>query len=79
MPIDMQALRDAARKTREDNPKPKTIHLFRGSPAVRRWSKHQETTTEWSLCGIHWSKNQERSASEDSSVVNCEFCLQLIA
>jgi len=27
------------------------VHLFRGSPAVRSWSKYQETDRRWYLCG----------------------------
>lgn len=55
------------------------VHLFRGSPASRSWSKHQETTRSWSLCGMHWGPNAERSATEDEKLVTCEFCLQLLS
>lgn len=55
------------------------IHLFRGSPPVRSWSKHQETIRGWSLCGIHWDPKAERAATEEREAVTCEFCLQLLA
>ena len=28
------------------------VHLFRGAPSVRSWSKYQKTAEEWTLCGI---------------------------
>ncbi len=56
-----------------------TIHLYRGSPATRSWSKHQQTDTAWSLCGIYWKKNAERRGTEDASETNCQFCKQLLS
>ena len=28
------------------------VHLFRGAPCVRSWSKYQSTIENWTLCGI---------------------------
>jgi len=48
-------------------------HLFRGSPAVRGWSKYQATEPAWTLCG---SKTQ-LNVSEDLATVTCPYCLEL--
>lgn len=29
-----------------------TVHLYRGAPAVRLWSKYQATDQGWTLCGV---------------------------
>ena len=70
----MAQMRETAQKNREAN-----IHLYRGAPAVRCWSKHQNTVESWSLCGIQWSKDSVKRATEDAEKVTCEFCLQLLA
>jgi hypothetical protein len=31
----------------------KAVHLFRGPPGVRSWSKYQATVEGWTLCGIN--------------------------
>jgi hypothetical protein len=50
-----------------------SVHLFRGSPAVRGWSKYSKTDANWSLCGIRGVEN----ASDDIGPVTCRFCLKL--
>ena len=50
------------------------IHLFRGAPAVRSWSKHQTTVAGWTLCGVQ----QPTHATERADRVTCQFCLHLI-
>ena len=59
------------------NKKPKTMHLFRGAPSVRSWSRYQETVQGWTLCGIQ-RKGGERDASctEDPEQVSCPYCHQ---
>lgn len=58
------------------------IHLFRGAPCVRGWSKYQETVQEWTLCGIPRMPNarvrKPAIASEDPQTVNCSSCLELM-
>ena len=59
------------------------IHLFRGAPAVRSWSKYQETVEEWTLCGINRRSRGKglttgRHATEDASRVSCPYCLHLM-
>jgi len=64
--------------------KPKLVHLFRGAPAVRYWSKHQETIEAWTLCGISRAKGglkvrrDAAQATEDASLVTCPYCHQLM-
>jgi len=50
------------------------IHLLRGAPAVRSWSKHEKTVAGWSLCGIQ----QPVHGTERSGSVTCKFCLHLM-
>lgn len=62
------------------NPK---VHLFRGAPSVRSWSKYRETVKGWTLCGIKRGigrKGHEsgRHCVEDASQVSCPFCLVLM-
>lgn len=63
--------------------KTQIVHLFRGAPAVRHWSKHQETIKDWTLCGIHHPGRRHSvanapSATEDASLVSCRYCLLLM-
>lgn len=55
------------------------VHLFRGAPCVRSWSKHQATVEGWTLCGIP-RKNPARpvQATEEVSGVSCPYCLDLM-
>lgn len=55
------------------------IHLFRGAPCVRSWSRHQQTVERWTLCGIEReSQRSPLNATEDPSLVSCRFCHQLM-
>jgi hypothetical protein len=61
----------------------RSLHLFRGAPAVRGWSKYQETVYRWTLCGINRKTDQPSvgnaaGATEDRFLVTCRFCLQLM-
>jgi hypothetical protein len=60
-----------------------TVHLYRGAPAVRSWSKYQQAVERWTLCGIDRSSNAKAgnspaSATEDPSLVNCPRCRELM-
>jgi hypothetical protein len=59
------------------------IHLSRGASSARSWSKYQKTDGSWTLCGIRRVPNgrtgEPSIASEDHRMVNCIFCLQLMA
>ena len=58
------------------------IHLFRGAPSVRDWSKYQQTVKGWTLCGIRRPPGiDEKSwpqSTEDPSLVSCPYCHQLM-
>jgi hypothetical protein len=51
------------------------VHLFRGAPAVRSWSKYRETVRNWTLCGISGSAIQ---AVENPANVTCLCCLAVL-
>ena len=58
-------------------------HLYRGSPAVRSWSKYQETVEGWTLCGINRrigsaDAGDRAESTEDASLVSCPYCHQLM-
>ena len=57
--------------------KQKQMHLFRGSPCVRSWSKYQETDKCWTLCGIQEKKQPRLNCTEDPLQVSCRFCRDL--
>lgn len=61
-------------------PESSTIHLFRGAPIVRSWSKYQETITDWALCGANRRRGDdyEVKATENPEEVNCRFCKDLM-
>jgi len=42
------------------------MHLYRGAPAVRGWSRYQQTMRDWTLCGISptASRIRRRAASK---------------
>ena len=44
---------NAMMETTTDNQKDPTVHLYRGAPPVRSWSKYQTTVQGWTLCGIN--------------------------
>ena len=58
------------------------IHLFRGAPAVRSWSKYQAISEEWTLCGVHRVPNgrtgKPAAATEEPGTVSCLNCLGLM-
>lgn len=59
------------------------MHLYRGAPCVRAWSKYQETVERWTLCGIDRrdsprSRERAASATKDASLVDCRYCLLLM-
>jgi hypothetical protein len=61
----------------------KTMHLYRGAPAVRSWSKYQETVEDWTLCGIRRQKRRDgllhpRQCTENAFQVSCPYCLDLM-
>jgi hypothetical protein len=55
---------------------PPIVHLLRGSPSVRSWSKYKTTDARWTLCGIERGPESAK-AVEDLEAVNCRGCLQL--
>ena len=56
-----------------------TVHLFRGAPSVRSWSKYKETIKERTLCGILRRQDQEYAPStENPDEVNCRYCKDLM-
>lgn len=59
------------------------VHLYRGAPAVRSWSKHKATVYEWALCGIKRQKGKAGAfygaeCTEEASQVSCPHCKQLM-
>jgi hypothetical protein len=63
-------------------PKNRPVHLYRGAPIVRAWSKHQQTNTRWTLCGIriplrNTGDKLPSVASESLAAVTCRYCLEL--
>lgn len=55
----------------------KRVHLYRGAPCVRSWSKYKATDRAWSLCGIPNHKTRAFDGTEDGLLVTCEFCRDL--
>src|SRR5215472_8579787 len=59
------------------------VHLFRGAPAVRSWSKYRTTDRNWTLCGIRRTKQVREKIGvgciEDALLVSCPYCRQLMA
>jgi hypothetical protein len=54
------------------------VHLYRGAPSVRDWSKYQETVHDWTLCGIDRSIPTTNVATEVAGSVTCPHCLELM-
>ena len=59
------------------------IHLLRGAPPVRSWSKYQTTIEDWTLCGIRrkpsgYGGGELAPATEDATEVTCRFCAMLM-
>jgi hypothetical protein len=69
---------------RRIGPQAPVIHLYRGAPAVRAWSKYQVTVKAWTLCGIDRHITQRDAGKsrnecvEDPALVTCRFCRVLI-
>ena len=54
------------------------MHLFRGAPAVRQWSKYRKTVETWTLCGINRRRRDPAETTEDAHQVTCRYCLDLM-
>jgi hypothetical protein len=52
------------------------VHLYRGAPPARSWSRYQKTIREWSLCGI---QSPASPCVEDAAKLTCRYCRQLLA
>jgi hypothetical protein len=52
---------------------PCEMHLYRGAPAVRSWSRYQETDKSISLCAAPQRKDSRSrsNATEDPTKVSC--------
>ena len=84
MPVTKEQLLERMAKARKTprKPKPETVHLVRGAPAVRSWSKYQKPDYDWTLCGIlrvFHGRPTKALITENPKDVNCEFCHQLMA
>lgn len=55
------------------------MHLYRGAPPVRNWSKYRQTDKKWALCGRQGRHKFEDipRGTENLTEVTCPFCLQL--
>lgn len=53
------------------------LHLYRGTPAARAWSKHQRIDREWTLCGIQRRGDDQSTATEDEQTATCQYCRDL--
>lgn len=56
------------------------MHLYRGSPCVRSWSRYQTTAQAWTLCGMHLNSGDKRERTEctgDPALVTCPYCRRL--
>jgi hypothetical protein len=54
------------------------VHLYRGAPGVRNWSRYPQTVTSWTLCGMKARSRTLWRATEDPGLVTCPFCLDLV-
>jgi hypothetical protein len=68
---DLQERIRAMHQARLDNP---LVHLWRGAPATRTWSKYQQTVQAWSVCGTSLPER----ATENADECTCKDCLQLL-
>lgn len=60
----------------------KPVHLYRGAPIVRRWSKYKEIVPTWTLCGARLQitprgGKREQEATADETKVTCYHCRDL--
>src|SRR5205814_1830578 len=74
---DTGAARGMARVESKEAMKPKQMHLYRGAPCVRSWSKCKATDQRWTLCGIQDHKEPRLNCTADPSLVSCRFCRDL--
>jgi hypothetical protein len=61
----------------------RVVHLYRGAPPVRSWSRYQTTVKGFTLCGVNRGKpsRQARDAArciETDEGVSCSHCLSLM-
>lgn len=56
------------------------IHRYRGAPAVRSWSKYQQTDKGISPCSAPLRKDSRGRfvATEDPAKVSCPYCVELM-
>jgi hypothetical protein len=59
---------------------PGEMHLYRGAPATRSWSRYQETDKGISLCAAPLRKDSKSrsNATEDPTKVSCPYCVELM-
>jgi hypothetical protein len=59
---------------------PSVVHLYRGAPPVRCWSRFQQTDKGISLCAAPLRKNSRSraSATENPAAVSCPYCVELM-
>ena len=59
---------------------PNETHLYRGAPAVRSWSRYQETDKGISLCAapLRQDSKSRSNATEDPTKVSCPYCVELM-
>jgi hypothetical protein len=59
------------------------VHLFRGAPPVRSWSRYKTTVEDWTLCGINRRVGRKGAVQaldcvEDASEASCPYCRDLM-
>jgi hypothetical protein len=59
---------------------PGEMHLYRGAPGVRSWSRYQETDKGIRLCAATLGKDSKSrsTATEDPTKVSCPYGVQLM-
>jgi hypothetical protein len=48
------------------------VHLYRGAPPVRSWSKYQDAVHGWTLCGIERTFLRSRGERAVHCIENAE-------
>ena len=69
---------EKSRPPESPEPRDPVTHLYRGAPFVREWSVHQQTITDWTLCGIKQVRREPLRATEDPEAVTCGYCHSLM-
>lgn len=72
----MESLSDKMRELNALKERPR--HTLRGVLPARKWSKYQETDSNWTLCGIHRDHPERTEVTEVIGEVTCLFCLDLL-